>query len=128
MNNNRSTTFFAHAIACAVVALLAACEGAAGPMGPPGEPGPGTRLTYDGMLDASGTAVARLPAEAGTLADPPAVTCYVSDSNTGPYIAIATDTYAGTTCGLARDAARNALAVAITGAPAGWYYRIVVIY
>ena len=64
-----------------VAIALAACEGSEGPMGPegpPGESGPGTRLVLSGVFGDNGVASQILPPEAGTLADPPAASCWIS--------------------------------------------------
>jgi len=67
---------------------LGACEGPTGPegpAGPEGEPGPGTRVVFSGTTDANGLAIHELPAAAGTLANPPAITCWVSISEDNTY-------------------------------------------
>ena len=73
---------------------LAACSGSegstgpsgpTGPTGPAGEAGPGTRIVLSGTInvaEAPDTVLLQigqaLPPEAGTLADPPSVTCWLS--------------------------------------------------
>ena len=57
---------------------LAACDG---PEGPAGESGPGTRLVFSGIFPADSLAAHVLPPEAGTVADPPVATCWVSPTS-----------------------------------------------
>jgi len=115
--------------------FLMACEGPAGdagPMGPAGpqgergEPGPGTRIVLTGTTSGNGSASAQLPAEAGTMSNPPSIVCYLSDNPDGPFLQLSTEFYVGVTCGLVQNA--GALHAVLTGAPPGWYYRLVVIH
>ncbi|NIP58059.1 MAG: hypothetical protein GWM92_07370 [Gemmatimonadetes bacterium] len=121
------------ALATVVVFGAMACEGPEGPVGPQGPEGPegpagpGTRLTFQGQLDSFGDATVNLPQEAGTLDDPPSVSCFVSDVAEGLYISIASVDGADPACGF-NDTASGNLAAIIVGAPADWFYRIVVIY
>ena len=107
-------------------------------MGPAGAPGPGTRLVLNGTTDDFGEAVVDLPAEAGTLEEPPAVTCYLSEDGLGWFIVTldsdsdtdvetATDFFAVSACLLEQGTAGN-LTVAIVGVPPTWLFRVVVIY
>lgn len=123
------------------VLLLMACEGPIGPDGPTGpqglpgsdglpgeqgEAGPGTRLVLDGQLDWEGAGTVALPLAAGTLADPPAVTCYTApEANSTAWLIIATSNLTGA-CGLAWTG--SSLAVAIVDSVPYWYFIIVVIY
>ena len=122
--------------------LTAACKGPIGPTGPAGPqggigptglqgvigpPGPGTRITFSGQLDGLGEVVVTLPAAAGTISDPPALTCYLSDLAAGTYLLISSDTFSGVACGFGTGGT-GTLAVAIIGAPAFWFYAIVVVY
>jgi len=121
-------------VACFVSALVA-CEG---PMGPPGAPGPGTRIVVNGTTDSTGEAVVDLPAEAGTMESPPAITCYLSgtgdawliigfDTDTDTDVEAGTDGNYLTACILDQGTAGN-LIVAIVGAPAAWLFRVVAVY
>ena len=114
---------------------LAACEG---PMGPAGASGPGTRLVLDGTANGSGIAAVDLPAEAGTLDDPPVIACYIS-SNGSSWVIIAfdidtdTDVETGTDfagflgCFLDPGPANN-ISVVAEGVPPGWLLRVVIVY
>ena len=128
----------------AAVALLMACEGPEGPagptgpsgtsgasgasgsQGPQGPAGPGTRLVYDGVTFAGGGTLQPLPTAAGSINDPPVVTCYVTEDNLYWFILAQDGTNGGWSCGIEADGA--GIAVLILGIPAGWAYRIVVIY
>jgi hypothetical protein len=114
---------------------LTACEG---PMGPAGPAGPGTRVVLDATTDSSGEALVELPNGSGTLASPPAVSCYLSetgdlwfvvalDSDTDTDVEAGTDTNVFTGC-LLGITTSGSLGVGIFGAPAGWFFRVVVIY
>ncbi|MGE0161078.1 MAG: hypothetical protein AB7T31_16905 [Gemmatimonadales bacterium] len=114
---------------------IAACEG---PMGPAGVPGPGTRLVLNGTTDDFGEAAVDLPAEAGTIDSPPAVTCYLSgtgqawivlgfDTDSDTDVEAGTDNNFLTACLLDQGTGGN-LIVAVVGAPVGWFFRVVVIY
>lgn len=113
----------------AALGILGACkgpEGPVGPTGPKGDPGPGTRVTFAGQVTSQGEATVQLPAEAGTVSEPPAISCYISSSSAGAYLLVWTDTFSGVSCGLVAGA--SGLRAAIVGAPAFWYYRIAVVY
>ena len=113
-----------------VLALgLAGCEGPAGPVGPAGpagQPGPGTRITLNAVVSASGVASADLPAEAGSLQDPPALTCYLGEPGSTVFLVVGLDTYSEISCGLGQDA--MGLYAGMVGAPPGWTARFVVVY
>jgi hypothetical protein len=107
-------------------------------MGPAGAPGPGTRLVLNGTVDASGEATVDLPAEAGTIDSPPAVTCYLSetgtqwliislDSDSDTDVETGTDFFGVSACLLGQSTDGN-LNVAIVGVPPDWLFRVVVIY
>lgn len=102
-------------------------QGPAGPPGAEGPPGPGTQVAFVGQLDSSGSAVVQLPPEAGTISDPPVVTCYLSDNPNGPFLIIATGSDGSVICGLT-ETSSGALAVSIVDGPAFWYYIISVVY
>ena len=93
-----------------------------GPEGPPGESGPGTRLVLSGVFGDDGVASQILPPEAGTLADPPAATCWVS---------LDSQLWLSNPCVLAFDVSGSLIVgTLLLGIedPAGWMYRIVVVY
>ncbi len=122
----------------ATVAILMACEGPAGPTGPTGLPGfdgsqgpqgpagPGTRLVLDGVTFAGGGTIHPLPLVAGSITNPPGVTCYVTEDNSYWAILAQDGANGGWSCGIEAEGA--GIAVLILGVPAGWAYRIVVIY
>lgn len=56
----------------------------------------------------------------------PRTVCYLSDNPDGPFLQLSTEFYVGVTCGLVQNA--GALHAVLTGAPPGWYYRLVVIH
>ena len=68
-----------------------------------------------------------LPAAAGTLSDPPVLSCYLAEFSGGPYLLVATDTFFGDACGL-RTEPTGVLAAVMVGAPAFWFYVIAVVY
>jgi len=122
-------------VALALVLLLGACEGPTGPEGPPGPGGPGTRIVLDGITDEFGDGLVSLPPEAGTLISPPAVTCYLSGDG-AVWLIVALDTTDGnpdgdqpifTSCLLGQGLSGD-LVVAVFGAPADWFFRVVVVY
>ena len=115
-----------------IVLALAACSGDIGPMGPAGPqgvqgiPGPGTRTVLAGQLNSSGDGFVTLPSAAGSLGDPPAVTCYIAETaNSTVWLLIATSNLAGA-CGLVWDGAT--WAVGIVQSEPFWFFRIVVVY
>ena len=117
---------------------LAACEGSegptgpAGPAGPTGEAGPGTRIVLSGTINVGTQDTAlvvqdqALPPEAGTLADPPAVTCWLSFDGMGWFqelLGISDPVH----CALVASENQTSLTVLFLGLN-GWLYRIVVVY
>ena len=82
------------AVAVSLWIGMAACEG---PMGPAGAPGPGTRLVLNGTTDQFGEAEIALPAEAGTIDSPPAVSCYLSQTG-AEWLIISFDTDSDMNC------------------------------
>jgi hypothetical protein len=107
---------------------FAACEGPAGPTGPAGpqgEPGPGTRTVLTATVSASGSASVTLPAAAGTLADPPGLTCYVTQPGSTVALLVGLD-LDGPTCGLLSSG--TTLVASIIDAPPGWIARFTVVY
>lgn len=112
--------------------LMTACEGPVGPMGPAGpkgeqgEPGPGTRLVFTATVNSNGEAFAALPAAAGSLSDPPAVTCYVAQQGSSVFLLVSVDTYSGITCGIGTQG--GVLYAIMVDAPAFWIARFVVVY
>jgi hypothetical protein len=107
-------------------------------MGPAGAPGPGTRLVLNGTTDQFGEAEIALPAEAGTIDSPPAVSCYLSqtgvewliisfDTDSDTDTDTTTDFFAVTACLLAQSTG-GGLSVVILGVPPSWMFRVVVVY
>jgi hypothetical protein len=78
----------------ATVALLMACEGPAGPVSQ-GPAGPGTRLVLDGVTFAGGGTLHPLPIVAGSITNPPVITCYVTQDNAYWFILAADGSNAG---------------------------------
>lgn len=119
---------FASAI---ILLLTVACEGPAGPMGPAGQegpegdPGPGTLVVRSAIVASDGSAAVALPAAAGSLSNPPALTCYLSETSAGPFLIIGTD-LAGPVCGLVQNTG-NLVAI-IVEAPPGWLARFAAVY
>lgn len=126
----------------AVALLLTACKGdmgPTGPAGPAGAPGPQgvtgpagpqgpagqgvTRIIYTGQLDGTGFATRGPLPEGLTLANPPAVTCYISQLSQGPYYVVANEFG----CGLTLNNAARLFAWITDGTP-GWWYAITVVY
>ena len=100
-------------------------HGPIGPQGPPGVAGPGTRLVFAGQLDSTGGgASVALPASLNTT-NFPSLTCFISSSATGTYLAVADDDV-GATCGLVTSA--GLMHAVIINAPAFWFVRFVVVY
>lgn len=111
---------------------MSACEGPMGPEGPQGlpgtqgPPGPGTRIVLEGQLDERGTGSLSLPPQAGTLGDPPAITCFVAGSTSSlAWLAVSGSSTTGS-WGISWNGTN--LVVGITGSMPFWYYRVVVIY
>ena len=108
-------------------------------MGPAGAPGPGTRLVLNGTTDQFGEAQIDLPAEAGTVDSPPAVTCYIAepagqdwyiisfDSDSDTDVDTSTDFFGVSACVLTQVTG-GSLSVIILGVPSAWLFRVVVIY
>jgi hypothetical protein len=94
-------------------------------MGPEGPAGPGTRLVITATLNDSGIAMANLPTEAGTLQNPPGLTCYLSDTPAGPFLVIGTD-LDGPVCALGQQG--GALVAFVSGGAPGWIVQFVVLY
>ncbi len=117
-----------------VAGVVAGCKGDVGPMGPPGPPGPpgpagpGNTMSRTGQLNTNGGAVWVLPSEAGSVSDPPALSCYLSDSANGPYLLVSTDTFSGISCGLVQSGSQLSAVLSAGRAFAGWYYRFVIVY
>lgn len=114
--------------------LLAACKGDTGPMGPegpagpPGPAGPGQVATHSGRLDLSGSGVWTLPAAAGNISNPPALSCYLSDSSDGPFLLVSTDTFSGVVCGLGQSGATLRAVIISSSSYSGWHYKFVAVY
>jgi hypothetical protein len=119
------------ALRALVLALIlplaaAACEGPTGPRGPTGPPGEATRFTHIGVLDQTGWGEVLLPAAAGTMEDPPLLSCYVADDTWYWYV-IHTDFDNDIFCVIEEE---NGRLYAVLDAPtlAGWWFAFVVIY
>ena len=107
---------------------LAACEGPTGPTGPEGpegEAGPGTRIVLSGTMSLSSEPDSvfvlwdqALPPEAGTAADPPSITCWLSEDN---------ELWFQDSCAFIASDDQTFLIVLLIG-PNGSSYRIVVVY
>lgn len=105
-------------------------EGPAGQQGPPGiegPRGPGTRVTFSGVVDSLGAASAVLPPEAGTAQNLPLVSCY--ESETGVAWFVVGDGYSldSTFCVVGGDDQGPLVVVMLQGIP-GWRYFISVVY
>lgn len=101
--------------------------GPVGPQGPQGEAGPGTRLYYQGVVLANGTLrTDYVPAEAVAETSLPVLSCYVSETSSGPYLSISTEIGAGISCALVRDA--TGVYAQMVGVPAGWFGTFVIVY
>lgn len=113
-------------LALLVPLALTACEGPVGPEGPPGPPGEGARFTFVGVLDEEGWGEVLLPVEAGTMEDPPALTCYIADDVWYWYV-INTDFANDIFCVIEEEDGRlYAVLDAVT--LAGWWFAFVVMY
>lgn len=101
-------------------------NGANGAQGPQGPAGPGTRLVYSGPLDGTGAGRVHLPAAAGTLNNPPSVSCYISDSDSSSvWLLMSTSNLTGA-CGIGWD--QTHLDVVIVGSSAYWAFKVAVVY
>ena len=116
---------------------LAACAGSegptgpSGPTGPAGEAGPGTRIVLSGTINVAEAPDSvlvlvqqALPPEAGTLADLPAVTCFLSLDGNIWFQELLTDPFH---CAVVPSEDQASLLVLLVGLNT-WQYRIVVVY
>jgi len=119
-------------LAVMVPFVIAACEGPVGPRGPEGPPGPpgapgdAARFTYVDILDETGWGEVLLPVEAGTMDDPPLLTCYIADDDWYWYV-INTDFANEIYCVIEEEAGRL-YAVLDAESLAGWWFAFVVVY
>jgi hypothetical protein len=142
--------------ACIIILACAACEGPMGPQGPQGlqgpagpvgpqgptgatgvpgpvgPPGPGTRVIFAGAVASDGTALADLPAAAGTISAPPIFQCYLLYSSGGVpfWLAIGDplgDTNATCAVGL-KPSGGGSLRIVLVGATSGQAYTIIAVY
>jgi hypothetical protein len=114
----------------AILAILfTGCEGPMGPQGPQGETGPqgpaGRPHHFTTTVNANGVAQVTLPPEAGTLATPPGLTCYLQQPGTSAWLVIALD-LDGLACGIIQQG--GSLIAIIVDAPPGWAAMFTVIY
>ncbi len=100
--------------------------GPAGPAGPQGPAGPGTRVVFTGVTSSSGGGSALLPPAAGTLANPPGLSCYIGQQGGTALLLVGVETGAGVVCGLVQST--SGLNAVLNGAPAAWRYMFVVVY
>jgi hypothetical protein len=78
-------------------------------------------------VDASGVlATPYLPAEAGTIGNPPLLACYLASNPQGPFFPLAPGLTSGATCMLIQ--AGGGLYAAIVGAQPGWTGTFVIVY
>ncbi len=121
---NRIARVLALAFLLPLAAL--ACDGPVGPPGPPGPPGEVNRFTYMDILDETGWGEVLLPAEAGTIDDPPHLTCYIADDVWYWYV-INTDFENEIFCVLEEE---NGQLYAVLDAIhlAGWWFAFVVVW
>lgn len=105
------------ALACA---FLLACEGPMGPEGPEGPQGPpgpaGEFYMESAQVGSDGTATVVF---GGLSVEGTVVTCYLSDTQSGPWVVVGTD-LEGVTCGVENEA--GGLRVSVIFAPTGWYF------
>ncbi len=89
---------------------------------------PGTRLVLSGTApENEGIFLVQLPAQAGTLADPPNIAVYYSDVDGDTYFLLS-DGFTEESQFWFLTESEGALGVVIIGIPEAWFYRIVVIY
>lgn len=107
--------------------------GATGPQGPAGPTGPGTRVWIPGTTTINGDASFLLPTAAGTINNPPVITCYRAAADNGfpapQWISISGFTNLGR-CGLAglNNNPNGPLRAWMDGLPANWPVGVVVVY
>lgn len=141
-----------------IAALLLACEGpvgpagptgaqgaqgapgVSGPQGPPGQAGSGTRLWLPGTTDFAGSVNLFLPAAAGTINNPPVMTCYRAarndDGSPSPQWIVVGGIGTAQTgvgrCGLASQSQNNnpnfPLRAWMDNQPAAWPVGVVIVY
>jgi hypothetical protein len=111
---------------------ITACAGKDGPAGltgPQGIPGPGTHLMLTAPIGASGGASVALPPAAGTLSNPPALTCYVtSPGSTALLLVASTESSYYPYCGLVQSSSGSGLAAVMSGATQGSTALFVIVY
>lgn len=101
--------------------------GPVGPQGPQGPSGPGTKVAYSGSVGINGTLVSQpFPAAAGTLSNPPSLTCYIGASPDGPFLVVGTESYNGISCGLVNSP--EGLRAAMIDAPPGAFGIFIIVY
>ncbi|MBW3570491.1 MAG: hypothetical protein KY467_05250 [Gemmatimonadetes bacterium] len=77
------------------------------------------------VVASDGSAAAQLPAAAGSLANPPSLSCYLNEPGQPVFFLIGTD-LEGPLCGLVQQG--GATFAVMAGAPPGWNARFVAVY
>lgn len=113
-----------------ILLITAACEGPVGPQGPqgsagpqgiqgpPGLPGVSAEIWWGRVvLDANGEGTVVFP---DAQVEGSVVSCYTSNSSTGPWLTIATDVYADISCGAMNSG--SDLLIMMNGGIPNWYF------
>ena len=122
-------TTIKHVAVLALLLTVAACEGSVGPMGPQGPvgaSGPGMRTVGTTLIALDGTARIQLPVGFGTMDNPPAISCFIAQVQSGPWLVVATDLSTGLSCGI--GASGGSLVVVLVGGPPFWFFRVVAVF
>lgn len=118
---------------------LSSCKGADGPAGPPGPEGPqgpqgpgspggASRLNFMGLIPGSGTISVPLPEGAGNNpAAPPSLTCWISNSDEGPWLVV-TDGYSEETAYCAAGHHDGVWHASLIQGTPGWYAAMTIVY
>ncbi len=101
-------------------------QGAQGPAGPAGPNGGANRLVLTGVLDADGRGARILPVEAGSMTQPPLLSCYVRDEGQNTWFATGTG-FVTEFCSL-RASTSGPLEAVIDGGVPGTTYAFVIIW
>ena len=134
-----TTTIRRLTLAACLLAVVA-CTGDAGPTGPQGSTGaqgpqgligpqgpPGSAMVMlTGTLDGAGAGMVHLPTVAGTIANPPLVTCYLAQfASSQVWLVMATDDLLGS-CGMGAHGSH--VDVGFVNGPAFWALRVIAVY